>query len=485
MSDARDYDVVVIGAGGAGLAAAVSAAQEGAAVLLVESEQQVGGSTQLSAGLLTAAGTEVQAGVGVADSPARMYQHYMDLNQWRVLPGPVRMFCEESSSIIEWVTDLGVEIPTQVSHHAHMPGLSRAGVEDVWRGHVPKDQGYGLVQALDRTRRRLGVDLVLGTPVDDIVVRDGQVAGVVIDDDHITAPNVVVASGGFASNPDLVAKYFPEAEAAGDALFVVAAPGSQGDHIRFAERHGLSLFGVGWGLLLVTAEFQRYHHWQSGFPPPSRVHVNTDGRRCMDEDAPYAVSPGILTDHGGWVWAVFDEEARTALPEGYADWSPDRVAEEVDKGVVRRAESLAELAGLIDVPAAALEASVARFNDLFEHGHDEDFLRHETLASKGADAHLDPITSGPFYAVRMLPAELVCTHTGLQVDVRAQVVDTAGRAVPGLYAAGEAAGGILGERYVGGGNSIAHALVLGRVAGREAAGRATQHTTEQGEATHA
>ena len=485
MSEAPDYDLVVVGAGGAGLAAAVSAAQAGATVLLVESEQEVGGSTQLSAGLVTAAGTEVQAAVGVKDSPARMYQHYMDLNQWRVLPGPTRMFCEESSSIIEWVTDLGVEIPSQVSHHAHMPGLSRAGVEDVWRGHVPKDQGYGLVQALERARRRLGVDLALGSRVEDIVVRDGQVDGVVIDGVHITAPNVVVASGGFASNPELVARYFPETEVAGDALFVVAAPGSQGDHIRFAETHGLSLFGDGWGLLLVTAEFQRYHHWQSGFPPPSRIHVNTEGRRCMDEDAPYAVSPGILADQGGWVWAVFDERARTTLPEGYADWTPDRITEEVATGAVRRAESLTELADRIDVPATVLEASVARFNDLFEHGHDEDFLRHKTLAAKGAGAHLDPIASGPFYAVRMLPAELVCTHTGLQIDVRTRVVDTTGRAVPGLYAAGEAAGGILGERYVGGGNSIAHALVLGRVAGREAASRARQHATDQREATHA
>ncbi|QFQ31522.2 FAD-dependent oxidoreductase [Janibacter melonis] len=485
MSETYDYDLVVVGAGGAGLAAAISAGQEGARVLLVESEDEVGGSTQLSAGLLTAAGTHVQAAVGVEDSPARMFQHYMDLNQWRVLPGPVRMFCEESSSIIEWVTDLGVEIPAQISHNAHMPGLSRAGVEDVWRGHVPKDQGYGLVQALDRARARLGVDLALGSRVEDVVVEDGEIAGVVIEGTRISAPSVVIASGGLAANPELVARYFPETEVAGDALFVVAAPGSRGDHIGIAERHGLSLFGQGWGLLLVTAEHQQQHHWQSGFPPPSRIHVSTDGRRCMDEDAPYAVSPGILKDHGGWVWAVFDERARLALPEGYADWTADRVADEVAKGVIRRAESLEDLAGAIGVPAGTLCASVERFNELFATGVDEDFLRHETLAAKGVDAHLDPIASGPYYAVRMLPAELVCTHTGLQVDSRTRVVDTDGRAVPGLYAAGEAAGGVLGERYVGGGNSIAHALVLGRVAGREAAHRAAALTPTPTEATHA
>ncbi|MEV0699523.1 FAD-dependent oxidoreductase [Saccharopolyspora sp. NPDC050389] len=466
-----DYDLVVIGAGGAGLAAAVSAAQQGLRVLVLESEDEIGGSTQLSAGMLTAAATDVQRALGVEDSPARMFQHYMDLNQWRVLPGPTRMFCEQSGSLIGWLVDLGVEIPAQFSQNAHMPGLTRAGVEDVWRGHVPKDQGYGLVQALDRARQRLGVDLALGSRATDLL-RDGHaVTGVVVDDAEVTAPSVVVACGGLAQSPELVREYFPDARIAGDSLFVVAAPGSRGDHIGFAERHGLSLFGHGWGLLLVTAEFQRFHHWQSGFPPVSRVHVDSTGRRCMDEDAPYAVSPGILKDHGGSVWAVFDEAARAALPPGYADWAPERVLEEVGKGVVRRADTLPELARWIGLPADNLARSVHRFNELMTQGHDEDYLRHESLAAKGIDPHLSAVDSGPFYAVRMLPAELVCTHTGLRIDGRARVLDTEGQVVPGLYAAGEAAGGILGERYVGGGNSVAHALVLGRLAGDGAARR--------------
>jgi fumarate reductase flavoprotein subunit len=476
----HDYDVIVVGAGGAGLSAAIAAAREGASVMVLEAEGEVGGSTQLSAGLLTAAGTSVQAALGIEDSPARMFQHYMDLNQWRVLPGPTRMFCDESSTIVDWLVELGVEIPAQVSSNAHMPGLTRAGVEDVWRGHVPKDQGYGLVQALDAERRRLGVDLALQSRVEDVLLdQDGRVRGVQVEGEEVTAPVVVVASGGLASNPELVEELYPDASIAGDALFVVAAPGSRGDHIGIARRHGLSLFGHGWGLLLVTAEFQTMHHWQSGFPPPSRIHVDRDGRRCMDEDAPYAVSPGILADRGGWVWAVFDESARTGLPDGYADWASHRVLEEVEKGVVLRADTLAGLATLMDAPAAHLVSSVDRWNEVMGAGHDPDFLRHETLAAKGAPTTLPPIAEGPFYAVRMLPAELVCTHTGLQIDDHARVLDHNGITVPGLYAAGEAAGGILGNRYVGGGNSVAHALVLGRVAGREGAALAATRRTRE------
>lgn len=474
----HDYDLIVIGAGGAGLAAAVSAAEEGLDVIIFESEGEVGGSTQLSAGMVTAADTAVQAELGVEDSAARMYQHYMDLNSWQVLPGPTRMFCDESAALVDWLRELGVQIPGKVSHSAHEPGLCRAGVEDVWRGHVPKDQGYGLVLTLDRARRGHKIDVVFNTRVQQLLIDpadasiDGsgsRVRGVIADDVEVTAPAVVVASGGLAQNPALVEKYFPDAKIAGDSLFVVAAPGSRGDHLAMAERNDLAVFGDGWGLLLVTADFQRFHHWQSGFPPPSRVYLNRQGHRFMDEDAPYAISPGLLKRQGGWCWSVFDENARLGLPTGYADWDADRITEEVANGRVHRADTLAELAAAIGADPDVVAASVDRWNTQLTAGHDRDQLRHESLAAKGSYTCLAPIERGPFYAVKMVPGELVCTHTGLQIDDRARVIDTTGRTVSGLYAAGEAAGGILGERYVGGGNSIAHALVLGRKAGRTAA----------------
>ena len=136
------WDVVVIGGGGAGLAAAVSAAEEGASVLLFESETELGGSTALSAGIFTAAGTSVQAGLGVDDSAEKFFQHYMDLNQWMLSPGLIRAFCENAGPTLEWLIGLGVEIPAAISGNAHQPGLAQAGVEDVWRG--PRAQGSGI-----------------------------------------------------------------------------------------------------------------------------------------------------------------------------------------------------------------------------------------------------------------------------------------------------------------------------------------------------
>ncbi|GGL39680.1 FAD-dependent oxidoreductase [Nocardia jinanensis] len=475
-----EFDVIVIGGGGAGLAAAVSAAEDGASVLLFESERELGGSTQLSAGLFTAAGTSVQRALGIEDSAEKFFQHYMDLNQWVLRPGLVHTFCEQAAPTLEWLIGLGVEIPAVESGNAHQPGLARAGVEDVWRAHVPKDQGYGLVQALDRARRTHGVDVVLNTRVEELLVAGGRVAGVVADGIEMRGGAVVVASGGFAQDPTFVDRYFPAARAAGESLFVVAAPGSRGDHLRFGAGVGAALAGHGWGLLMPTVYFQRYHHWQSGFPPASRLYVNQEGRRFMDEDAPYAVSTGILDRQGGYGWMIFDEKARVGLPAGYTDWTPDRVAEEVAAGRTACAATWDELAAAIAVPAPALKASVDRWNAQLPAGADDDFRRHLSLAAKHSDTHLEPITEGPFYAAKILPAELVCTHTGLEIDSNTAVLDATGRPVPGLFAAGEAGGGVLGLRYVGGGNAVANALTMGRIAGRAAAAESHSRTKAQG-----
>ncbi|ANE02843.1 FAD-dependent oxidoreductase [Corynebacterium crudilactis] len=465
----KDFDVIVIGSGGAGLSAAISAKENGAHVVILEAEPTIGGSTIRSAGVLVAAGTSVQNSLGVHDSAEDMYQHYMDLNQWKVLPGPVWNFCHESGPMFEWMLDMGLQVPAQHSTNAHMPGLTRGGVENNKRCHVPEGQGKGLVEVLDKRRDELEIPVRLNCRVSDLIIEDNKVQGVKVGDEHLFADAVIVASGGFAQNQDLIRKYFPDALDAGTSFFAVAADGSRGDHLRFAEKHDLKVFGENWGLLLLTARFQRFHHWVSGFPPAARIYVDAQGVRCMDEDSTYAVNQGQWKATGKTVWAIFDEHARKNLPSDVEDWQPDRILEEVCKGVVVSGETLEELADKIGVPQNNLENSVKRWNEMLPHGFDEDFRRHDTLRSKGSDPKLDPIDQGPFYAVQIVPGELVCTHTGLQINSTAQVFNSSGALIGGLYAAGEAAGGVLGERYVGAGNSVTNGLVLGRIAGAQAA----------------
>lgn len=475
---AADWDLIVIGAGGAGLSAAASAAERGGRVLILESEGAVGGSMSLAAGMFTAAGTRVQEALGVHDSSARFFQHYMDLNQWRLQPGLIRSFCEATAPTLHWMMGLGLEIPAQRSTSAHMPGLGHAGVEDVWRGHTPAGEGFAVVEILDRTMRAHGAELALSSRVEGLVVEDGRVCGVRVGGEEARSGAVVVASGGFARNPELVNRYFPAARAAGEHLFAVAGAGSRGDHIHLGEQVGADLAGQGWGLLLVTAYLQQHHHWDSGFPPRSRIHVNSAGQRFMDEDVSYAVSAGILADQRGPSWMVFDEAARLALPEGFLDWTPQRVLEEAEGGRMHRADGLPALAGAMGVPGASLARTVERWNAGLPHGTDPEFQRHLTLEAKGVTTRLTPLATPPFYAALLVPAELVCTHTGLRIDPRARVLDTMGDAVPGLYAAGEAGGGVLGNRYVGGGNAIANSLTMGRIAGLAALEHARQAPEE-------
>src|SRR5699024_1709183 len=141
----------------------------------------------------------------------------------------------------------------------------------------------------------------------------------------------------------------------------------------------------------------------------------------------------------------FDERARTGLPRDVEDWQPDRILEEVSEGVVYQASTISELAKKIGVPEINLKFAVNRWNSLLPQGFDEDFRRDETLRMKGVEPKLPPIEQPPFYAVQIVPGELVCTHTGLQINSEAEVLLNSGKQVEGLYAAGESAGGVLGE----------------------------------------
>lgn len=469
-----DYDVVIIGAGGAGLSAAIAATEAGASTLVFESEREVGGSMSQSAGMFTAAGTSVQKSLGVQDDPGKFFQHYMDLNQWRLRPGLIRVFCQASTPTFEWLLGLGLRVPARRSSNAHMSGLARAGVEDIWRGHVPEGEGAGLVAVLDAARRARGAEVVFSSRVEGLLADDSGVHGVRVDDTDVTAGSVVVTSGGMAQNRALVERYYRDALEAGPDLFAISGAGSRGDHVVFGEQAGADMVGEGWGMLLLTAYFQRHHHWEAGFPPPARVTVDAAGRRVMDEDASYAIGAGIAADQLRPLWMIFDETARAALSPGYISWTPDAVAGEARSGRTLARPTLGELAVAIGVPAATLEATIERWNSqLPVTGVDPDFERHLTLTAKGADPRLPRVATPPFFAVRIVPGELVVTHYGMRIDQDAAVLDVAGAPVSGLFAAGEAGGGVLGPRYVGGGNAISNAITMGRIAGQRAARQAS------------
>ncbi|MBM4516442.1 FAD-binding protein [Rhodococcus hoagii] len=279
---------------------------------------------------------------------------------------------------------------------------------------------------LDKARRDQGVEVVLNTRVQSLLVEDGRVAGVVADDIEVRASSVVIASGGFAQNKDLVDRLYPFANRGGDSLFVVAAEGSQGDHLAFGEQVDAGRHRRGLGSDAAHRLLPAGPTLAVGLPAQVADLRQRRRRRFMDEDASYAVSTGIIDAQQGGAWVVFDERARLNLPAGYTDWAPERILDEARPGAP--SERTRSPNSRRDGRARRCSRGGRR---AVERPTPERCRRRLPASShpreQGIDADPEPIDQGPFYAARLLPAELVCTHAGVEIDGNASVRDRTGR----------------------------------------------------------
>ncbi len=466
-----DVDVLVIGSGAAGLSAALAAVQSGAgSVLVAEAEGVVGGSSRLSGGLMMGADTRYQRAAGIEDRWEDLFHDYLTLNQWQVETGVVARLTQRAGAAVEWLGDLGVEFYDQ---------LVFGGDETRPRVHCPVGRGQAVVDVLTRRCREAGVEIALGQRVDRLLADDGRVVGVAVGDDEITAGAVVVASGGFGANEEKRRTLFPSVHDTGWSYYI-GADGSRGDALDFTGPLGAQITGFDRGLRLLHTDFDRMYE---AYLPGWLILVNRDGRRFCDETAPYGIMDGLLEAQGDRAYAVFDHAALVAATElGVArykqsipgstkkqspHWNLDIIELMRAEGKVHRHETIEELAAAIDVPADTLAATVARVNDLVQLGEDADYAKSSSF--------LEPIVTPPFYAVEVRPATCCFTACGLRIDRDARVLDEAGRPIPGLFAAGEVTGGVIGPRYVGSGNSYGNCVTMGRVAGQSAAARVVDH----------
>lgn len=456
------YDVLIVGSGFAGLTAAISAKESGAEhVLIAEAAEQVGGSSRLSGGIIMGAGYSHQKASGIEDSGEVFYKDYMNANVWNVNPAAIRTFTAEAGPTIDWLTGHGVEFH---------PTMIYGGTENTPRCVAAVGQGQQMADSLARRARELGVDIALGQRVDRLVVEDGRVCGIAVGDDEILADAVVIASGGYGANKELLAKFNPSLTATEDWAWYIGADEAQGDALTFAEQVNANVVGFDRGLRLLHPNFVRT--WES-YIPAWMVLVNSESRRYVDESNAYGVLDRATHRAGGKAWFVFDHKAvdpqagesvasyKQVMPEREdrrsPNWNPAMITEQVEAGRIHAADSIAELAQKSGLPAEQLEATIAAYNGdgVDEMGKDPRFVR--------------PIDMGPFYAAEVRLATLCWTATGMDITENGQVVDTNRRPIPGLYAAGEATGGILGDVYVGSGNSVANSTTFGRLAGRAAA----------------
>ncbi len=459
-----DVDVVVVGSGAAGLSAALAASEAGATVLVAESEGIIGGSSRLSGGLMMGAGTRYQRALGIEDSPEALFHDYMTLNQWKVESAVVERLTQRAGQAVEWLGDHGVEFYDQMVY---------GGDETVPRVHCPIGRGQAVVDTLYARCREAGVEFALGQRIDRLVVQNGVVRGVAVGGDEITAGAVIVASGGFGANEEKRREFFPSVFDTGWSYYI-GADGARGDALDFTREVDAQVTGFDRGLRLLHTDFDRMYE---AYIPGWLILVNRDGRRFCNETAPYGIMDGLLAEQGDVAFAVFDHRRlveatelgvaryKQAIPGSTKrqspHWNLDVIELMQKEGKVHVADSVDALAERIGVPAAHLRATVERVNELHARQQDADYLKDPSF--------LEPIAEGPFYAVEVRPATCCFTACGLRIDRDAQVLESSGRPIPGLFAAGEVTGGVIGPRYVGSGNSYGNCVTMGRVAGQSAA----------------
>jgi fumarate reductase flavoprotein subunit len=272
-----------------------------------------------------------------------------------------------------------------------------------------------------------------------------------------------------------MARHFPSAAATGNAWYI-GAEGSRGDALGLADQVDAQLIGHDRGLRLLHTGFAKIYE---AYLPGWLVMVNQAGHRFCDETAPYGMMDFLVREQGDRVFALLDHAALEATTTGAArykqlipgaknrspHWNLDVIEQMVTEGRVVRGDALDEVATGLGLSGRAVAGAVRRYNDHVAQGVDADFAKDPKF--------LEPIATAPFYGVEMRPSTVCFTAYGLRIDRDARVLDVAGQVIPGLFAAGECTGGVVGAQYVGSGNSYANCTVFGRVAGTAAAALAS------------
>ena len=490
----RAADVVIVGYGGAGAAAAMAAHGAGVRVLIVESRPEGGGNTRVSMGGF------------LCPTEAKEAYTYLralyDLSHSECDEEMLRVFTEQSVGLVEWVKSLREGTQVQVYGHAGFPEL--AGARSMNKYLVSgKGQGmtvfarnlWSLLSAAVETDRR--IPILFDTPARRLMTDgQGRVIGLVADskgrETAIRADRgVILATGGYEFDTKMLqnsVKGFP--------VYSLGSPGNRGDGVRMAQQAGAGLWhmnGVSCALGFKAPEYEAAFMVVVG--APGHIFVDRNGRRFVNERS--------IESHAGLLavdfydahsltypripcYAVFDETARLAGPITRAaglgaagqvyEWSRDNSAE-IEKGWIVRGDTLGDLAGKLDVSGDALEQTVAAWNEDVRQGRDSLFGRpvraeeNDSPAYRGLPAAVlsAPLDTPPFYALKLYPC-LINTQGGPRRDAAARVLDAFGRPIPGLYSAGEL-GSMWGLIYQGAGN-IAECMVFGRIAGQNAAAEA-------------
>lgn len=445
-----DVDVLVVGAGACGLAAAIAAHDSGASVAIVEKRERPGGNSSLSTGSVPAANSRFQRAAGLEDSPEKLVADLMGIAKETDDLALVRRMAEVSAETVEWMVDtVGARIVliTAYKHIGH----------SIQRLHAPVSRrGQDLVDDFLAAIEKREIPLAVGNAVEDLIVENGVVLGARVNAGdgvfEMRARKTILAVNGFAADPALVKQYCPEI--AGAQYF--GALGSHGEAVRWGLKYGAVLANMGayQGYAAVAYPHGSLLSWTT--IEKGGILVGADAKRFGDESLGYSGFARIVLGQGEYAFAVFDQKIFevAALEEEFMEL--------VRYGGVKKAGDIAALAAMFDLDAGQLASTVAAYNAAAGGmAGDSQGRRNFGLGALQA----------PFYGCRVVPG-LFHTQGGLRVDGFARVLKPDGTPIPGLFAGGGAAAGISGKQGALGyasGNGLLTAIALGRLAGLTAA----------------
>lgn len=446
----RTVDVIVVGAGAAGLTAAFAAARAGARVALVERSDGTDSNLAWSGGLIAAAGTPAQGAEGVEDSP-KIWARDIAESTGGVLPATlVEAVTRNAADALATIEAASGERFTLV-RDVRFPGHSRPRLHELG-GRAGTTVAALLMERAAQTR---GLTLHMWSAVTDILIDDGAARGVRVSRDgsegEIRAKAVILASGGFGANAAMVRRHMPEMAEA----FYIGAPSNTGDAFGWAEKLGATPAFMSGYQGHGHATLDGMGRLGAGVTSVGAMIVDRSGRRFVREDiSPSALAGFVAAREGALGIEIYSQ----AMHDAFLRFAPYREA--MERGGVQRFDDLASLCESFGIDLAGLADTLARFNAL-ARGEKSDPLGRVDFGGEIA---------APYWAVGVTGA-LVHTQGGLRVDGRARVLHDDGSAIEGLYAAGGCALGITGASPAGylPGHGLGQSVALGALAGRDAA----------------
>ncbi|NNJ29831.1 flavocytochrome c [Lacrimispora defluvii] len=441
----KQADIVIIGAGGAGMTAAVEATQKGATNLIVLEKMPItGGNTVRATGGLNAAETPYQKADGIEDSIELFVEDTMKGGKNLNDPKLVQVMAEQSADAVTWVNEIGGDLSV----------VGQFGGASVKRIHRPSDTsavGPMLVNALNAKLKELDVPVFLETEAVHILLNEeGAVTGVQAatkggEPYTISCKAVILASGGFGANSELVVKYRKDL----DGFCTTNHSGATGDGIVMAEELKAGLVDIDQIQTHPTVNPDTTTMYTEGVRGNGAILVNRSGKRFVNElETRDVVSEAILNQEGKTCFMVFDQSVRESL---------SAIEKYIGQGIITQADTPEELAEAIGVDKDQLKATLEQYANYQTGGKDTEF---------GRESMEVPLNMPPYYAGLCAPA-VHHTMGGVKIDTATQVLKEDGNAIPGLFAAGEVVGGVHGANRLGG-NAVTDIVVFGRLAGNAA-----------------